>query len=163
MAEKKISGPGEFSIINESSDAFSSNASSSCSSAPHPASSVMSLPSVSILSTPYVTLSSSNETTPTNTTWSVGHQIPLLESCGGVLGDKEEVRMGVSRKGHPKLFIGSYSYVQLHSGRQAPSEANAWRCYKMHCRGRVVKVDEGSFTLRQAHTCDTEEFSVTGH
>jgi len=83
------------------------------------------------------------------------HVFPEQSSASAATGS-QEVLVGVSRRGQPKLFIGSYSYVQSRSRHfVAPSEANSWRCYKMHCRGRVVKVN-GNFVLRHPHTCDCE-------
>lgn len=129
-------GPVEVMMVGETSS--------------HPSGDVASVPSAALSSNPPLP-HCPPQASSTPATWSVGHQ-----SCAsGNEGEREEVLMGVSRKGHPKLFIGNYSYVQTRSRHAVPaSEANSWRCYKMHCRGRVAKVKSGSFVLRHPHTCD---------
>ncbi len=133
-------GPVEVMMVGETSS--------------RPGDDVASVPSAALSSNPLLAHCPPQASSSTPATWSVGHQ-SCAGSSGGDDGEREEVLMGVSRKGHPKLFIGNYSYVQTRSRHAVPaSEANSWRCYKMHCRGRVVKVNSGSFVLRHPHTCD---------
>lgn len=76
---------------------------------------------------------------------------------GVVPGGETRVRIGKSRKGHPKLYMDSYAYVQLRSRQAVSEQTSLWRCYKMHCRGRVLKTTEGLFVLKQDHTCSISD------
>lgn len=71
----------------------------------------------------------------------------------------EVARIGISRKGRPKLFIGQHSYVQtkIKSSVEA-TQIKSWRCYKMHCRGRVYRM-KNRYIMRNPHSCNKDNLN----